>query len=73
MKMLRILSCSDPHKWYANKIGELVPFVDDNDIFFSEDGPIELGEWKSLQDVGICEGHRFVNFVKKTDAEIIEV
>jgi hypothetical protein len=26
MKMLRILACKDPLMWYANHIGELVPY-----------------------------------------------
>lgn len=61
MKQLRITSCDDSHKWYANKVGQLVPLL-----------AIEVREYKSLQDDGVCAGHRFVNFVSKTDAVIEE-
>jgi len=62
MKQLRIISCDDSHKWYANKIGQLVPLL-----------AIEAREYKSLEDDGITEGHRFVNFVSKEDAVIEEI
>ena len=26
MKMLRIVACKDPQMWYANQIGDLVPY-----------------------------------------------
>ena len=60
---LRILSCDDPNKWYANKIGKTVPYLPDS----SKD------EWKSLQDDGIGKGHRFTNFISKEDAELVEI
>lgn len=62
MKWLRIISCEDNRKWYANKIGELVPLL-----------AVEPTEYKSLEDDGVCIGHRFVNFVSKKDAVIVEI
>ena len=29
MKMLKITQCADPLRWYADKIGELVPYLGD--------------------------------------------
>ena len=41
MEMLRIIRCNDQLRWYANKIGELVPFLGD------------VGnEYKSREDAG---------------------
>ena len=41
MLMLKIIKCNDPMRWYANKIGELVPFL----------GYANL-EYKSREDAG---------------------
>ena len=41
MKMLKIIKCNDPMRWYANKIGELVPFLGNCNL-----------EYKSLEDAG---------------------
>ena len=41
MQMLKIIKCNDPMRWYANKIGELVPFL----------GYANL-EYKSREDAG---------------------
>ena len=41
MKMLKIIKCNDPMRWYANKIGELVPFLG-----------YSRGEYKSREDAG---------------------
>ena len=39
--MLRINRCSDPHLWYAGKVGWLVPFVCSG-----------IAEWWSREDAG---------------------
>ena len=39
--MLRINWCSDPHLWYAGKVGRLVPFV-----------RAGIAEWWSREDAG---------------------
>lgn len=60
MKLL-IVSCDSPSKWYANKIGDHVPFLEDCD-----------NEWKSLEDPDPKFGNRrFVNFISKNDAELV--
>jgi len=64
MKMLYIKSCDDERKWYANKVGSLVPYLEDYNSSY---------EYKSLQDNGIAPGHRFTNFVSKQDADIVEI
>jgi len=64
MKVLLIKSCYDKKKWYADKIGQCVPYFENGSSKY---------EYKSLQDDGICPGHRFVNFVHVDDAEIIEI
>lgn len=64
MKMLYIKSCDDARKWYADKVGSLVPYLEDH---------VSSYEYKSLQDTGISPGHRFVNFVSMCDADIVEV
>ena len=61
MKMLLIQSCDDDKKWYADKIGKLVPYLEDSSKY----------EYKSLQDDGLVPGHRFVNFVSKHDAKVV--
>ena len=58
---LKIVSCNDSRKWYANLIGQEVPLL-----------AIEETEYKSLQPDGFGGGHRFVNYVSKEDAEIVE-
>ena len=30
MQMLKIIKCSDPIRWYANLIGQTVPYVGDS-------------------------------------------
>jgi|TARA_B110000967_G_C18607342_1_gene422256 hypothetical protein len=61
MKQLRIISCDDNKKWYSDKIGQLVPLLAEEET-----------EYKSLQDDGVAPGHRFTNFITKTDAVIEE-
>lgn len=41
MKVLKILSCNDNHKWYANLIGQCVPLL-----------AVEEKEYKSLEPSG---------------------
>tara|TARA_R110002074_G_scaffold123683_1_gene259498 strand:- start:114055 stop:114276 length:222 start_codon:yes stop_codon:yes gene_type:complete len=60
---LRVISCDDPNKWYADKVGQIVPYIADQ----SE------SEWKSLQDDGVAPGHRFTNFITKKDAVLEEL
>lgn len=59
---LLIVSCDDPKKWYADLIGERVPLL-----------AIEETEYKSLQPTGAVEGHRYINFVSRGDAMIVEI
>lgn len=61
MKIL-IQKCSDPARWYADKVGQYVPFLEDCG-----------NEYKSLQDPDpAMSGHRFINFVLKTDCVLVE-
>jgi len=57
MRKLLIKSCYDNRKWYADKIGQLVPLLGE-----------ELGhyEYRSRQDDG------YINYVHKNDAVIVE-
>tara|TARA_A200000159_G_scaffold155519_1_gene169363 strand:+ start:22 stop:240 length:219 start_codon:yes stop_codon:yes gene_type:complete len=59
---LRVISCDDPKKWYADKVGQLVPYIPDRSKY----------EWRSLQDDGVVPGHRFTNFISKEDAVLEE-
>ena len=61
-KALLIHSCDDPSKWYYLKQRAVVPLL-----------AIEETEYKTLQDNGIAPGHRFINFVSKKDATIVEI
>ena len=56
-----IKSCKDPRKWYADKVGQFVPYLGTYG-----------NEYKSLQDEGAVPGHRFINFVDKSDAVLME-
>jgi hypothetical protein len=56
-----IQKCSDPRKWYANKVGQCVPLL-----------AVEEKEYKSLQDPDEVYGKRFINFVSKDDAILVE-
>ena len=58
MKGLLIKSCSDSLRWYSNSIGKLVPLVDTEGDHF---------EYRSVDNDG------YINFVLKSDAEIVEV
>ena len=61
MKLL-ITQCTDSSKWYANKVGEYVPFIEDCGT-----------EWKSVQDPDPeFHGKRFINFVSKKDAKLVK-
>ena len=57
---LKIISCNDSRKWYSNLVGQEVPLL-----------AIEETQYKSLQPNGFAEGHRFVNYVSKEDAEVV--
>lgn len=57
MLKLRILSCSDPMRWYSNRIGDLVdylPILDDGETY------------------GSRENGGYINFVLKRDSVVIE-
>ena len=41
MQMLKIIKCSDGMRWYASKVGELVPYLGDS-----------MGAYKSREDAG---------------------
>ena len=60
MTKLKIISCNDSQKWYAKLIGQEVPLL-----------AVEETEYKTLQPDGFCEGHRFINYISKKDAEIV--
>ena len=60
MKIL-IQKCSDSRKWYANKIGQYVPLLAE-----------EKTEYKTLQDPDEETGHRYINFVSKEDAMLVQ-
>jgi hypothetical protein len=64
MKALKIISCYDSRKWYADKIGQLVPYIEKGSTSY---------EYKSLQDDGCAPGHRYSNFVARADAVIVEI
>lgn len=57
MRKLLIMRCDDSRKWYANKIGEFVPLLDEERSHY---------EYKSRQDNG------YINYVNKNDAVIFE-
>ena len=61
VNFIKIISCNDSTKWYADKVGELVPLLAEEET-----------EYKSLQDDGAVEGHRFINFVSKEDAVMLD-
>lgn len=64
MKMIKITKCSDEKKWYVGKVGQLFPLLDDDYSQY---------EYKTFQDKGLNENHRFINFVSRQDAIIVEV
>jgi len=57
MKKLLIKSCYDNRKWYANKIGQLVPLLGEEHGHY---------EYRSRQDDG------YINYVHKEDAVVVE-
>lgn len=34
MKMMKIIGCSDPQMWYRDKVGEIVPFLYEDETYF---------------------------------------
>ena len=56
MQMLKIIKCSDGMRWYASKVGELVPYLGDSMLD---------GAYKSREDAG------YINFVQYEDAEVV--
>lgn len=56
MRKLLIKSCYDKRKWYADKIGQLVPLLSEEKGHY---------EYKSRQDDG------YINFVHKDDAVVV--
>ena len=57
MKMLKIISCDDNRKWYSNLIGQLVPLLSEEHGHY---------EYRSREPAG------YINFVSKSDAEVVE-
>ena len=53
--VLKIIKCTDPLMWYADKVGETVPFIK----------KISDDEYLSREDAG------YANIVKVEDSEII--
>tara|TARA_B110000503_G_C6858599_1_gene293877 strand:- start:104 stop:565 length:462 start_codon:yes stop_codon:yes gene_type:complete len=62
-KLIRILKCDDPKKWYANKIGEIVEFSG------IVSAPEDSGgtEYRCRDDSG------YINFIPAVDAFLYEV
>ena len=57
-KVLKVTKCSDGMMWYADMVGQTVPY---------------LGVWSDSLDVYVSrEPAGYVNIVKKVDAEIVE-
>jgi hypothetical protein len=55
MKLLQIKECEDPHMWYADKVGEFVPYVrTHNDCYMSREPAGYLNIVK-LQEAEIVE------------------
>lgn len=60
MKFLKITDCSDPHMWYANKVGKYVPFLREyEDCYLSREDEgfsniVKLNEAKLVQ---CCTGN----------------
>ena len=57
MKVLEIVKCSDDRRWYADHVGQRVPFL-------GEEG--DHYEYRSLDTGG------YINFVLKEDAVIVD-
>ena len=57
MKTILITGCKDPHRWYANHIGESFPHLPDPD-------EERCREWKTREPAG------YTNFIQFTDGEI---
>ena len=56
-----ITNCKDQSKWYSTCVGEIFPLLE-----------IEEKEYKTLEKSGLGDDHRFINFVSKEDAEVID-
>ena len=59
-KMLKVNQCSDPSLWYRGKVGQLIPYIGED-----EDGRVAF--FWSREDAG------YKNIVFRSDAEIVEV
>ena len=57
MQVLEIVKCSDPSRWYADKIGQTVPYLGDEGDHY---------EYRSREPAG------YINFVLKEDAVVID-
>jgi hypothetical protein len=57
MKELLIKRCSDPMRWYADKIGQRVPYIGSEGDHY---------EYRSIDTGG------YINFVLKEDAEVVD-
>ena len=55
--MLLIKQCSDPMRWYADKVGERVPYIGSEGDHY---------EYRSREPAG------YINFVLKCDAEVVD-
>ena len=58
MKVIKILSCNSPSRWYNNHIGELFP------LRRIVDNPVEYETY---------EPDGYINYVQPEDAEIVEI
>jgi hypothetical protein len=64
MKKIKIIKCNDTRKWYANKIGEFVPFI--KEMYPDMLQTTIAVDYRSIDDSG------FINFVAAEDCEIID-
>lgn len=58
MKMLRITGCSRPGMWYADKVGQLVPYV---------------GWWEEERCYKSREPAGYINRVEFADAQLVDL
>lgn len=61
MKLLLITSCSSPTFWYADLIGDILPYY----------GEYVKGDLKEYQTC--CWSGDAINYVDQVDAEIVEM
>ena len=61
MQMLKIIKCSDGMRWYASKVGELVPYLGDS-----------MGAYKSREDQGYINFVQYEDAEVMTELTLLE-